>query len=89
MARGRRGHHAPLSGRAGFVIVDRADYTRTLQTTRGGTPVSSTPQGFRTELTIRFVEPGAEPQRAFDALAVIDALGPLYYQAAAPRVAAR
>jgi hypothetical protein len=80
---------AKAAGKAGFVIVERNDYTRTLQMSRGGIPVSSTPQGFKTELTVRFVDPGAEPQRAFDAIAVIDALGPLYYEAAEPRLAAR
>jgi hypothetical protein len=80
---------AKAAGKAGFVIVERNDYTRTLQMSRGGIPVSSTSQGFKTELTVRFVDPGAEPQRAFDAIAVIDALGPLYYEAAEPRLAAR
>jgi hypothetical protein len=55
---------------------------------RGGIPISSTPQGYKTELTIRYVD-GPVPEQAFDALAVIDALGPLYYQEARPRVAAR
>lgn len=80
---------ARAAGKAGFVVIDRKDYTRTLQMSRGGTPISSTPQGFKTELTIRMVDPAAEPARAFDAVAVIDALGPLYYQAAERRVATR
>ena len=78
-----------MAGKPGFVIVDRKDYTRLLQTTQNGIPISSTPQGFKTELTIRHVEAGAEPARAFDAVAVIDALGPVYYEDAKPRVAAR
>lgn len=63
-----------------FVIVRRNDYTRRLTTSRGGVPISSVAQGYKTELTIRFLDAGAQPERAFDAVAIIDALGPLYYE---------
>ncbi len=71
-----------------FKIVKRNDYVRRLTTTQYGMQISSTPQGYKTELTIRFLEAGAEPGRAFDALAIIDALGPLYYEEK-PQAAAR
>ena len=68
------------SGKTGFVIADRKDFTRTLTTTRAGMPISSVPTGFKTELTIKFVDQVSDPARQFDALAVIDALGPFYYE---------
>lgn len=67
------------SGKAGFVIANRKDFTRTLTTSRAGVPISSVPTGFKTELTIRFVDQTSEPERRFDAIAIIDALGPFYY----------
>ena len=51
-----------------------------MTTSRGGIPISSVAQGYKTELTIRPVDAGAEPERALDAIAIIDALGPLYYE---------
>lgn len=71
---------ARAAGKPGFVIVERSDYTRRLTTSRGGMPISSVAQGFKTELTIRPVDAGIEPERALDAIAIIDALGPLYYE---------
>jgi hypothetical protein len=52
-----------------------------LQMSRGGVPMSSTPQGYKTELTIRFLDRVDGSPRALDAVALIDALGPLYYEA--------
>jgi hypothetical protein len=43
--------------------------------------MSSTPQGYKTELTIRFLDRVDGSPRALDAVALIDALGPLYYEA--------
>lgn len=71
---------ARAAGKAGFVITNRQEYSRRMTTTRGGIEISSIPSGFKSELTIRFVDAGAEKDQAFDALAVIDALGPLYYE---------
>ncbi len=71
---------ARATGKPGFVIVERKDYTRTLTTSRGGMPISSVAQGFKTELTIRPVDAGVEPERALDAITIIDALGPLNYE---------
>lgn len=68
------------AGKPAFVIVERSDYARRMTTSRGGMPISSTAQGFKTELTIRPVDTGVEPGRALDAVAIIDALGPLYYE---------
>jgi hypothetical protein len=67
------------AGKAGFVIIDRKDFSRSLNTSRGGIPISSVPTGFKTELIIRFVDNGSKSSRAFDAIAVIDDLGPYYY----------
>lgn len=66
-----------------FVIVAREDYTRHLNTTQRGVLISSVATGFKTELTIRYLNAGEQAARAFDAAAVIDALGPLYYEAPA------
>lgn len=72
---------ARAAGKPAFVIVERKDYARRLATTRNGMEISSVPTGFKTELTIRCIHNGAEPIRALDAVAIIDALGPLYYEA--------
>lgn len=71
---------ARTAGKWGFVIDSRADYTRMLVTTQYGVEQSRVPTGHKTELTVRFVDADADPARAFDAVALIDALGPFYYQ---------
>jgi hypothetical protein len=71
---------ARAAGKPAFVIVERSDYTRRMTTSRGGVPISSVAQGFKTELTIRPVDAGVEPERALDAVTIIDTLGPLYYE---------
>lgn len=63
-----------------FEIVSRKDYQRVLTTTQYGRTISSTPQGFKTEFTIRFIDRPDGNARALDALSVIDSLGPLYYE---------
>lgn len=68
------------AGKPAFVIAKRQDFTRTLNTSRGGMLVSTVPTGFKTELTIRFVDSGIEPERALDAVKIIDDLGPHYYE---------
>jgi hypothetical protein len=68
------------AGKPAFVIVDRKDFSRVMRTMRSGIEISSVPTGFKTELTIRYVATGGEPERALDATAIIDALGPLYYE---------
>jgi hypothetical protein len=71
---------AKAAGKTHFVIVDRKDFSRYMQTTRSGVPISSVPTGFKTELTIRFIDDGGDTTRALNAVNVIDALGPLYYE---------
>lgn len=71
---------ARAKGKAGFVIVERQDFSRRLTTMQYGAAISSVAQGFKTELTIRCVDAGAEPEHALDAVAIIDSLGPLYYE---------
>jgi hypothetical protein len=68
------------SGQPAFVIVDRKDFSRVMRTTQSGIEISSVPAGFKTELTIRYVTAGEQPEHALDATAIIDALGPLYYE---------
>jgi hypothetical protein len=68
------------AGKPAFVIVDRKDYARSLRTTRAGMEISNVPTGFKTEMNIRFLDAADQSPRALDALAVIDALGPLYYE---------
>ena len=67
------------AGKAAFVIVDRKDYSRVTRTTQHGVEISSVPTGYKTEMTIRFLDAVDQP-RALNALSVIDALGPLYYE---------
>ncbi len=69
------------AGKPSFVIVKRADYSRRMATTQYGMEISSVPTGFKSELTIRCLETGQESARALDAVGIIDALGPIYYEA--------
>jgi hypothetical protein len=71
---------AKAAGKTHFIIVDRKDFSRYMQTTQYGVPISSVPTGFKTELTVRFVDATVDPARALNAVSVIDALGPLYYE---------
>lgn len=71
---------AHAAGKPAFVIVARKDYSRTMRMMRGGAEISSTPTGFKTEMTIRYLDSAEASPRALNALAVIDALGPLYYE---------
>lgn len=68
------------AGKAAFLVEGRNDYSRTLVATQYGRQVSSTPTGFKTELTIRPLDTADGHPRALNAEAVIDALGPLYYE---------
>lgn len=68
------------AGKPAFVIVDRKDYARSLRTTRAGVEISNVPTGFKSEMDIRFLDAADQSPRSLDALAVIDALGPLYYE---------
>jgi len=68
------------AGMSHFVIMDRNDFSRYLQTTRNGIPISSVETGFKTELVVRFLADGNNAERSLDALNIIDALGPLYYE---------
>ena len=68
------------AGKPAFVIVDRQDFARSLRTTQGGVEISNVPTGFKSEMNIRFLDSVDQSPRALDALAVIDSLGPLYYE---------
>ena len=68
------------AGKAKFAIVSRRDYQRFLTTTQYGVEISRVLAGYKTELTIRLVSDGEPAPAAFDAVGVIDDLGPLYYE---------
>lgn len=71
---------ARAAGKPAFVITERKDFARSMVRSQYGSEISRTPAGFKSELTIRPVDAGADPQRGLDAVGIIDALGPLYYQ---------
>lgn len=71
---------ARAAGKPAFVITNRNEFSRRMVRSQYGREISSTPTGYKSELTIRPVAAGTEPQRALDAVAIIDALGPLYYE---------
>lgn len=84
-------HAADLArkqNKAGFVIVARRDFSRTLTTTQYSSPISSRPAGFKTELDVQFVDPANLPASlALDADRVLNAdkvyttLAPIYIPA--------
>ena len=71
---------AQAAGKPRFTIVDRKDYARFLAMSRYGIEESRTPSGYKTELTIRMLDATADDTASFDAVSIIDALGPLYYE---------
>lgn len=68
------------AGKPAFTVTKRQDFVQRLTQTQYGREISSTPAGYKTILTVRYQNAAAEPERSFDAVRVIDALGPLYYQ---------
>jgi hypothetical protein len=86
-------HAADLArkqGKAGFLIVARRDFSRTLTTTRGysSIPISSRPAGFKTEMDVQFVDPtniplalASEADRVLLAEKVYTNLAPIYITA--------
>lgn len=73
---------ARAAGKPRFAVLARKDYTRWMVASQYGREISRTPSGYKSELTIRYLEGDAEPAGSLDAVAVIDALGPLYYEKA-------
>lgn len=72
---------ARAASKPGFAIVARDDYARYLTTTQYGAPISRTPTGHKTVITIRLLDtPETAQAQGFEAVAVIDRLGPLYYE---------
>lgn len=81
MALLRAAELARQGGHAGFVLVDRRDTEWSTQTTQYGVPLRSDPNGFESEIDIRFAEAGApDASNGMNLVAdeVIAALGPLY-----------
>lgn len=78
----RAAEMAREAGKSHFTVEGRKDYQRYLVATQYNIEQSRTLSGYKTELTVRFgdVAPGMAAT-GFDAVAVIDALGPLYYEA--------
>lgn len=68
------------AGKTHFHVVARNDYQRYLTQTMNGVPMNRTLTGYKTELTIRLLGDGEAGADALDAVAVIDALGPIYYE---------
>lgn len=70
------------AGKTHFHVVARNDYQRYLTQTMNGVPMNRTLTGYKTELTIRLLGDGEGKGEAdaLDAVAVIDALGPVYYE---------
>lgn len=66
------------SGKPQFAIISRKDYQQFLAQMQYGMEISRTPTGYKTEMTVRFLDEGTGG--SIDAVQVIDALGPLYYQ---------
>lgn len=66
------------AGKSHFYVVGRNDYQRYLTQSMNGVPMNRTLTGYKTELTIRLLGEGEAD--ALDAVAVIDALGPVYYE---------
>lgn len=62
-----------------FLIESRRDYQRYSVQTMYGVEQERRLSGYKTELDIRLIESGEETREALDAVAVIDALGPVYY----------
>jgi hypothetical protein len=62
-----------------FVIVSRNDYTRFQTMRQYNVEISRTPIGYKSELTIRFLDGQENIPTAFNTLKIIDDLGPLYY----------
>ena len=62
-----------------FAIVSRNDYTRFQTMRQYNVEISRTPIGYKSELTIRFLDGQENIPAAFDTLKIIDDLGPLYY----------
>jgi len=71
---------ARAANKSAFTITKRQDFARRLTQMQYGREISSTPTGYKTILTIRYVDPATDPARALDPVRVIDALGPLYHE---------
>lgn len=68
------------AGKNRFHIKARRDYQRYMTQTQYGIEQNRTLVGYKTELDIRPLDDGAQQADAIDAVAVIDALGPVYYE---------
>lgn len=69
------------AGKSHFVIEARTDYQQYLVMSQYGIEQSRTLSGYKTEMNVRFLDAAQAAPTAFDAVAVIDGLGPLYYDA--------
>lgn len=68
------------AGSPAFEIVRREDFERRMETRQYNMLISSTPAGYKTVLTLRPLAAAQDSARGFDAVEIIDALGPLYYE---------
>lgn len=70
---------AQAAGKPHFHIERRKDYQRYLTQLMYGVEQSRTLTGYKTELTVRLLDDAIDQPQALEAIAVIDALGPIYY----------
>ena len=70
---------AQAAGKTHFHIGNRKDYQRYLTQMMYGVEQSRTLTGYKTELTVTLLDGADVRPDALDAVAVIDALGPVYY----------
>lgn len=69
------------AGKTRFQIVTRRDYQRYLTQMMSGVETERTLTGYKTELDIRLLDEEDKDSSAFEAGQIIDALGPIYYDA--------
>ena len=67
------------AGKTHFHIADREDYQRYMAQLQNGIERSRTLTGYKTAITIALLDGGDDAPQAIDAVAIIDALGPIYY----------
>ena len=75
----RAAEMAQAKGKSHFHIRSRKDFQRYLSKTQYGIEQSRTLTGYKTEVVIDLADNNEERPHAIDAVAVIDALGPIYY----------
>jgi hypothetical protein len=77
---------AIASGHDHFIVIRRNDYRRYWVTSQYGREIGRVPNGYKTDLTIRLPAADTPPdRRAVDARAIVQGLGPEFYQENGPK----